>query len=436
MQPDVAPSRRVKTIQRQTLILLVICVSISTIDRAALAVANPLVRHDLGLSVSEMGLLLSAFLWAYAVAQLPIGPLIDRFGPRRVLAAGITVWSTAQMLCGAATGTLAFAGARALLGVGEAPQFPTAACAAKDWFAVRDRGRATGWFMCASYLGTGIAAPLITGLMLTFGWRWMFVIMGVLGLVVALVWAMKYRGPQEVALGDDERAYFGTPQGRAAGAQRVSLRQWASLFKSGTTWGMLAGYFGIIYVNWLFNTWLPGYLHMQRHMSLVQVGWMAAIPYSCAVVGAITAGYLVDWLSKRGASLTASRKAPACVFLVVQTLLVTCAVSSTSNSIAIACLSGAMFCGTAATTIAWAMVSVFAPSTCTGSLGSLQNFGGYVGGACAPIVTGLIVQKTGSFDLALYIGAGMSLLAALAYLTLVKGKIAVEEHEETPVLVE
>lgn len=428
MQPDIAPSRRVKTIQRQTLILLVICVSISTIDRAALAVANPLVRHDLGLSVAQMGLLLSAFLWAYAVAQLPIGPLIDRFGPRRVLAVGITVWSTAQMLCGAATGVLPFAGARALLGVGEAPQFPTAACAAKDWFAVRDRGRATGWFMCASYLGTGVAAPLITGLMLSFGWRWMFVIMGVLGIVVALVWTLKYRSPHEVALDDQERAYFGVPASRTASAQRFSFSQWASLFKSRTTWGMLFGYFGVIYVNWLFNTWLPGYLHMQRHMSLVQVGWMAAIPYSCAVVGAICAGYLVDWLSKCGVSLTASRKAPSCVFLVVQTLLVICAVRSTSDTIAIACLSGAMFCGTAATTIAWAMVSAFAPADRTGSLGSLQNFGGYLGGACAPIVTGFIVQKTGSFDLALYIGAGMSLLAALAYLGLVRGKIVVEEE--------
>jgi len=432
MQVDIVPSPRVKTIQRHTLILLVICVSISTIDRATLAVANPLVRQDLGLSVPEMGLLLSAFLWAYAVAQLPVGPLIDRFGPRRVLAAGITVWSAAQILCGMATGIMQFAGARTLLGIGEAPQFPCAASATRDWFSAGDRGRATGWFICASYLGTGLAAPLVTGLMLTFGWRWMFVMMGVPGLIVAAIWAGKYRGSREVALNEQERAYLVMQENAASCARQISFHEWASLFRSLTTWGMLTGYFGVIYVYWLFNAWLPGYLHIQRHMSLVQVGWMAAIPYACAVGGAIAAGYLVDWLAKRGASLTRSHKVPACVFLVVQTLLVICAVLTTSNPIAVMCLSAAMFCGTAAIAIAWAMVSVFAPSSCTGSLSSLQNFGGYVGGACAPIVTGFIVQQTGSFNVALYLGAAMSLLAAAASLVLVRGRIDLAEDEAIP----
>ena len=117
---------RVRRIQRSALTLLVISGAVSTIDRAALAIANPLVRHDLGLSVAQMGLLLSAFLWAYAFSQLPVGALIDRFGPRKLLAWGLTLWSGAQLLCGFVATTTQFFAARMLLGVGEAPQFPTA----------------------------------------------------------------------------------------------------------------------------------------------------------------------------------------------------------------------------------------------------------------------------------------------------------------------
>ncbi|MFM0642360.1 MFS transporter [Paraburkholderia metrosideri] len=404
--------------------MLIFSGAVSTIDRAALSVANPLIRHDMGLSVAKMGLLLSVFLWAYAFSQIPVGALIDRFGPRWLLASGIALWSTAQLLCGFVTGTLQFATARALLGIGEAPQFPTAARVVRDWFAVRDRGMATGFFMCASYLGTGVAAPLLTAIMLSFGWRMMFIVMGMLGLGVAVLWFALYQNPSQLKLTAAEDRY--RMEGDTSSQLRhISVRQWRSLFRSPTTWGLVIGYFGVIYVNWLFNTWLPGYLQMERHMSLTRVGWAAAIPYTFAVAGALSSGYLVDWLAKRGMSLTNSRRVPACICLVAQTVFVILAALVSDNAVAIACLSGALFCGTAATTIAWAMISVLSPPGCTGSLGALQNFGGYVGGALAPMITGLIVQKTGSFVPALYVGAGMSLFAALAYLLLIRGPVAV-----------
>jgi sugar phosphate permease len=414
MTSTVVASPRLKVIQRGTLAMLVVSIAISTIDRAALAVANPLIRHDLGLSIAEMGMLLSAFLWAYAFSQLPIGALIDRFGPRWLLGCGLAVWSSAQLLCGLVTNTAQFAAARALLGIGEAPQFPAAARVVKDWFA-----------------GTGLAAPLLTAMMLSFGWRWMFMTMGVLGLVMSAVWFAVYRNPSQFALTEDEHRYLGAGEATSSGEKRgLSLAQWRSLFRSSTTWGLVIGYFGVIYVNWLFNTWLPGYLHMARHMSLAQVGWTAAIPYTFAVLGALVAGYLTDWLARKGMSLTHSRKVPACIFLVAQTLFVVVAALVPDNNVAVACLSGALFCGTAATTIAWAMISVFSPQRCTGSLGALQNFGGYMGGSLAPIVTGLIVQKTGTFVPALYLGAGMSLFAALAYLVLIRGPVTLRVSEE------
>ena len=422
---DAAPaaSARMRRIQRTALVMLVLSGAVNTIDRAALSLANPLIRHDLGLSLAQMGLLLSAFLWAYAFAQLPIGVMIDRFGPRRLLAAGLAIWSTAQLACGLVTSTAHFFAARVLLGVGEAPQFPTGARVVRDWFNVRDRGGATGIFNSASTLGTGLAAPLLTTLMLLFGWRWMFIIMGALGLGVAVLWYALYRDPNELPLSEAEnRARTeGDPPDRV---RQVSFAEWGGLFRSRTAWGLIGGYFGVIYQNWLLNAWMPGYLEIERHMSIAHTGFAAAIPYIFAVTGGLFGGVLADRLMARGWTPIGSRKLPLCLGMLGVAAFIVAAAVVPSNVAAVGCLSLVMFCGTIATTNAWALVSVVAPAKCTASLGSLMNFGGYLGGALAPTVTGFIVQSTGSFVPALLIGAGMAVFASAVFLFVVKGSVA------------
>ena len=121
------PTPRIRRTQRIALTLLVLSGVVNYIDRATLAVANPLIREELDLSVGDMGVLLSAFLWAYAFAQLPVGALVDRLGPRRMLALGLGLWSLAQAAGGLVTSFTQFFAARMVLGLGEAPQFPTAA---------------------------------------------------------------------------------------------------------------------------------------------------------------------------------------------------------------------------------------------------------------------------------------------------------------------
>ena len=139
-----AATPRVRRVQTISLALLVTAGVVNYVDRATLAVANPLIRADLGLSIPDMGLLLSAFLWAYAFAQLPAGALADRLGPRLTLTLGLTCWSLGQMLGGAVTSFWQFVSARIVLGVGEAPHFPTCARVSRDWFNIRQRGTATG----------------------------------------------------------------------------------------------------------------------------------------------------------------------------------------------------------------------------------------------------------------------------------------------------
>ena len=419
---------RVKTIQRAALAMLVLAGVINYVDRATLAVANPLIRGDLGLSIADMGYLLSAFLWAYAFAQLPTGAMVDRLGPRLLLTCGLSAWSLAQLLGGLVQSFTQFFGARVLLGIGEAPQFPTGARVVRDWFNPRDRGLATGIFNCASSLGTAIAVPLLTWLMLSFGWRAMFAAMGIAGLLMAGVWFLNYRNPGDIALTSDETLYRtqGDPPGERT---RVTWREWKLLFRFRTTWGMILGYFGCIYLTWIYTAWLPGYLEIERHMSVKFTGIAGAIPFAWGVVGGVSGGYLADVLVRWGVSPVNSRKYPAALFLTGTAACTVAAAFVSSNTLAIAFISASLFLVYCTSTCAWALSSVAAPTNCTASIGAMQNFGGYLGGALAPTVTGLIVQSTGTFVPALVVGALIGVASAASYLFVVDQPITASDMD-------
>src|SRR3954467_6883994 len=147
------PSARIRSIQLWSVVLLIAGGALNYVDRATLSVANKFIQQDLHIPVGRMGLLISAFLWAYAFAQLPVGGLIDRFGPRRLLGLGLVGWSVAQAAGGLVRGFGTFVVARLALGVGEAPLFPGGARVVRDWFGLRERGFATGLLQSASSLG-------------------------------------------------------------------------------------------------------------------------------------------------------------------------------------------------------------------------------------------------------------------------------------------
>ncbi len=409
---------RLKSIQRTALAMLVVAGVINYIDRATLSVANLFIRQDLGLSIADMGYLLSAFLWAYAFAQLPTGAMVDKLGPRLLLSCGLGLWSFAQLLGGLVQAFGQFFAARVLLGLGEAPQFPTGARVVRDWFNPRDRGLATGIFNCASSLGTAIAVPLLTFLMLAFGWRIMFMIMGVAGLAMAAIWYAAYRNPTDVPLTAEENAYRvqGDPPGQRT---KVTFAEWKLLFRFRSTWGMILGYFGCIYLTWIYTAWLPGYLEIERHMSVKFTGFAAAIPFAWGVVGGLLGGYIADVLVRRGVAPVSSRRIPAAIALGGTAVCTIAAAFVTSNALAIAFISASLFLVYVTSTCAWALSSVVAPANCTASIGAMQNFGGYLGGALAPTVTGLIVQHTGSFVPALVVGALIGIASAASYLFIV-----------------
>jgi sugar phosphate permease len=418
-KPIAPPAIRRK--QRTALIMLVIAGTLNYLDRSTLSIANPLIRQELGLSIADMGLLLSAFLWAYAFAQLPGGALVDRIGPHRLLAAGLSLWSIAQAAAGFVTSFWQFSIARVFLGLGEAPMFSSAVRVVRDWYNVRDRGLPTGTWNCTSSLGPALAPPILTALMIGFGWRWMFVAMGLVGLAVAAAWYLLYRDPNEAHFAEDERHYL-THGEEVRNDTPVRLSEWLGLFRFRTTWGLVLGFFGVVYINWLYLAWLPGYLELQRHMSIPRTGLVAAIPFAFGVVGSIGGGWIADRLMRGGFSPINSRKIPVIVGLLGMVGFTVVAAEAESDFLAVAAISGALMFGASASGMSWALASVAAPANCTASLGAIQNFGGYLGGALAPTITGFIVQATGSFVPALLGAAAIGLVSALAYLVVIRAE--------------
>jgi MFS family permease len=412
--PVTAKSPRISAFQRKSLILIVVAGTVNILDRSTLAIANPLIRQDLGLSISDMGILLSAFLLAYAWCQLPVGFIIDRTGPRRALGWGILLWSIAQGVTGLVTGFWQFIIMRVLLGVGEAPMFPASVALIRGWWPARRRGLPTGIMNIPSGLGAAIAPPLLTALMLWMTWRGMFIAMGVLGVVVAFVWFAVIREARQVKLDAGEQAYLTEGETEVSFAP-VTGREWRRLFTFRTIWGMILGTFCASFVLWLYNAWLPGYLEIQHHLDIRTTGFVASVPFVFAIGGAVIAGWVADRLMAAGFSPMNSRKIPIIFGLVGLAAFTFLAAMTSSVSIAVACISGAMFFTGGLGPLGFALAGVAVPANCTGSLGAIQNFGNYIGAAAAPVITGFIVQDTGSFVPAFLLAAALAVVGVIAY---------------------
>lgn len=402
------------------MVMLLLIGIVNYIDRSTLAIANHSVQHDFGIGPTEMGLLLSVFSWAYAFAQLPAGGLLDRFGTRRVLGGGLLLWSVAQAFCGLAANFKQMLFGRMFLGLGEAPAFPGGAKVVSEWWPRESRGLPVGLFNAASTIAPAIAPPLLTWLMLSYGWRAMFVVAGVVGIVLALIWFAVHRDRGQVEVEDEP--------------EPVSIKEWAGLLRHRTTWGMVLGFSGVIYSIYLYLTWLPAYLESERGLSVADTGIALVVPYLAGTLGMLAGGGFGDLLVRRGVPTMAARKIPICTGLVVGGLCTIPVALTPSTTLALVCISLAQFFMNSASAGAWSLAATAGSERITASLGSLQNFGGYFGGAFAPLVTGIIVDQTGSFVLALLAASGIAIVAALSYAFLV-GKpvgLAPPTPAETP----
>lgn len=414
-------SKRVGRAQWAAVALLMLMGIVNYFDRSTISIANHLVGNDLSLTATEMGLIFAAFSWAYAFAQLPMGVLLDRKGARFILGTALALWSLAQAVCGLANSMVQMLLARISLGIGESPQYIGGVKVVSDWFNVRERGAPTGAFLASTTIGSMIAPPVLTALMGSFGWRGMFMIMGAVGLLLALIWFWLYRDRGSARLASDDLAYFDVNEN---GTGKITPGEWRNLFAQRTTWGVALGFVGVMYMVLLTLAWLPSYLERERHLSVVSTGWVLTIPYLFATAGMFFSGHLADRLVARNWSPIGSRKLPLCLGLVCGAIFSVPTVFTSDLTMAIASLCATMFFINLAGGSAWGLVSVAAPRHLVASLGSIQNFVGFFGGSFAPLLTGWILDRTHSIAYAFVLGAIISCLSALAYLLLVRRPIA------------
>lgn len=417
-----------KKYQHITVVFLLLIGIVNYLDRSALSIANTSIQKDMMISPSQMGILLSAFSIAYAFAQLPMGMIIDRLGSKIALGASLLGWSVAQAAFGMVNSFAGFMGLRVLLGIGEAPMFPSAAKALSEWFDANERGTPTGVVWSSTCLGPCLAPPLLTLFMVNFGWRGMFIITGVIGVVLALCWLTFYKSKARYLA---ELAAEGKPlpsgqQAPAAAAQAPKASYfagWLDLFKHRSTWGAVLGFMGVIYMLWLHLTWLPGYFEREHGLDLYKTAWVVSLAYGFGAAGTIVAGRFCDLLVKRGMSVLASRKFSVITGLVLAALftLPLSFVTGLTGCVILLCL--ALFSINMASATAWMIVNTIVDSQRVASFGSIQNFGGYIAGSVAPIVTGFSIQYSGSFTTAFMISAVVALCSAVAYFLLLQAPI-------------
>jgi len=403
------PSPQLRRMQWIAIALVTAAIALNYMDRSTLAIGNLKIRQEFGLSATAIGALGSAWALTYGIAQLPSGYLLDRIGPKILVGVTMVVWSLFQAAGGFASSYVLLMLSRIGLGATEAPCFPSATRSVSDWFDVRHRGTPSGVYTSGAYIGPTIAPPILTAVMLAYDWRVMFIVMGVAGVVAAGLWFLIYRDPRVAVLLPQDEAYL---RANREAKSSVSVREWSSLFRFRAMWAMMLGAFCTGYITWMYQTWLPAYLEMQQHISIAKAGFVASVPLICAFFGALCGGWLSDRLVARGVGQIASRRRPLILGLIASAAFTGLAANASSAGAAITFIALAMFFMQFAITCKWILVTVITPQAYCASAASNQNFAGFLGGTLSPILTGFIVDVTGSFVVALAVGSAITLIGA------------------------
>jgi MFS family permease len=433
MRPADEWDRTVLSQRRQLLILgfLMLTGILNYLDRVSLSIANPVIRKELSLSGTEMGSLLAVFSLAYGLGQIPAGTLVKRFGFRRVLGGALLAWSAAQMVTSLVRSNGMFQALRVMLGLGESPFFPASLDAVQSSFAPKRRGRAMSLVNASTILGQVIAPPVLTVLMLWAGWRGMFAIIGIAGVVFAAVWlALGNRHP--APLPDSLQA---KPRSRSFGVLFAD-QDLLALLRTRTMWGMMLGFGGINYTAWLYLTWLPGYLASVYHLKLGATGMISGIPFAAGAVGMLVSGVLTDLKVRDLQQARSFRRRLIIVGMVLSAGCTALVVQASSLTMAVAAISMAVFFVHFAGTAAWNLIHVSTAARLSAQVGSLQNMGSYAIASAAPIITGWLLDRTHSFRISLLICACVTAAGALAYLTMTLKPILLGPGDENAIAVE
>jgi ACS family D-galactonate transporter-like MFS transporter len=389
--------------------LLFISAIINFIDRGSLSVAAPSLSGDLGLSPSQTGIILSAFFWSYSIFQLVFGWLIDRYPVRKVFAAGFFIWSFATLGTGFAGGMFGLILWRLLLGIGESVAVPTYSKVIASEFAPSKRGLPNSLLEAGTKLGPGLGTLIGGWLIASYGWRMLFIGLGLGSLAWLIPWLIW--GP--------------TTAGAVKSERPIETAGIADILRRRDAWGTFIGNACYSYEYYFLLTWLPSYLVKERHVSIAMMGVLGSLPFWGAAVAAVLSGWLSDAWIKRGATPTLVRKTFVATGLLLSTVMVpSVIVSDLKTSMGLLIVAYIAF-GIFASNH-WAISQTLAGPSAAGKWAGIQNTLGSLAAVAAPMVTGFIVEKTGSFYWAFVTPAVLAVAGTYSYLFIVRRVEALE----------
>ncbi|WP_312946436.1 MFS transporter [Superficieibacter sp.] len=417
------------------LVIVFIITSVNYADRATLSIAGSSVAKELGLDPGDMGLIFSAFGWAYLIMQIPGGWLLDKYGSKRVYTWSLFFWSFFTFLQGfvelmpLAWTVISLFFLRFMLGFSEAPSFPANARIVAAWFPTNERATATACFNAGQYFALALFSPLLGWLTFAWGWQHVFTVMGIIGFILTFIWVRYVHNPSEHPMISQQELKYITDGGAiidmdTKSAAKKTSGGWTSVKQMLTNRMLMGVFLGQYFINsitWFFLTWFPIYLVQQRGMSILNVGFIASVPAICGFVGGILGGVCSDWLLKRGMSLTAARKIPIVFGMLLATSLILC--NYIESHVVVVSLMALAFFGKGFGALGWTVISDVAPKEAAGMCGGLFNAFGNVASIVTPLVIGYMVKEMHSFNSAL-IFVGASAIAAMLCYLLVVGKIS------------
>jgi MFS family permease len=452
----VFPPPGVSNRRRWTILALLFTASlINYFDRATISFALPLISHDLSLGPEAKGLLLSAFFWSYALMQIPIGWCADRLDLRWVYAGAFAVWSLAQGLTGLAGSLAVLVAFRVVLGAGESIYLPGGTKIVSLLFGPNERGLPSGLFDFGTRTGLVMEGVLIPWLLVHLGWRKTFLVVGLTAILWLLPWLLalpknlnqRAQQARESQSGHQPssslRDFFAalafsvlmflapvwivltrilhrdTSNAPRSGPKATFLHLFW-LLRNRNLLGLCLGFFCFDYYWYLLLTWLPDYLVEVRHLSILRAGFYAALPYLVFGVSEPIGGWIADRLIARGWDETRTRKGMVTLAFSMGLLLIPAARVESAES-ALFLIMGASLVGLATGNLL-VMLQTCAPHDEIGIWTGFENYAGNVAGILAPLLTGVLVARTGSFLPAFALGPAILITGLLAY-WLIVGKL-------------
>ena len=393
--------------------------AVAYLDRVNISIAGGLIQQEYHLDQIQLGRVFAAFVWGYALSQAIGGRLADRFGPRLVLTIGTIWWAAFTSLTAAVPSSIAGALGvlilvRFSLGVGEAVVYPSSNRLVAGWIPTRERGAANGLIFAGVGAGAFVTPPIITYILLHYGWRWSFWISSVIGLVAGLVWFLvaRDRPEQHPWVNSDESTFI--QQGLPLAVKEEKPLAWGRIFSSKDLWALTFSYFCYGYVAYIFFTWFFIYLNNVRHLNLKTSSYYTMLPFLAIAICSLFGGWSSDFLIR-----TAGKRVGRCVLACIAMLLCTVFLAWGSHagdarvaSVFLAGGAGALYLSQSSF---WSVSSEMA-GTSAGSVSGVMNMGNQIGGAITAQLTPIIAAHFG-WQMPFFVAAALCALGGLCWLT-------------------